>query len=175
MDFYEVIRTRRSVRKFKTDAVPDEVLNRVLDAARIAQSGHNWQPWRYIVIRDRERMKEMIPICGGWSFIVEAPVLVVACGTNLNVNRGGYMGDLSMLIDVSISFDHLTLAARAEGLGTCWIGSFNNDGVKEYLNIPDDVQVVAMTPMGYPAEEDAFSERTNRKGLDEIVSYERYE
>jgi len=175
MDFYEVIRTRRSVRKFKTDDIPDEVLNRVLDAARIAQSGNNWQPWKYIVIRNRERMKEMLPVCGGRSFIAEAPVLVVACGERLTVNRGGYMGDLSMLVDVSISFDHLTLAARAEGLGTCWIGSFNNDGVKKYLNIPDDVQVVALTPMGYPADADAFSERTNRKALDEIVSYETYQ
>ncbi len=175
MDFYEVIRTRRSVRKFTADAIPDETLQKVLDAARIAQSGSNRQPWRYIIIKDKERMKEMLPVCGGQPFVAEAPVLVVACGLNLNVNRGGYMGDLSMLIDVSISFDHLTLAARAEGLGTCWIGSFNNDGVKKYLEIPDDVQVVAVTPLGYPAESDAFSENTKRKGLEEIVCYEKYE
>lgn len=175
MDFYEVIRTRRSVRKFKADAIPEDVLKRVLDAARIAQSGSNRQPWRYIIIRDKARMKEMLPVCGGQPFVAEAPVLVVACGTKLNVNRAGYMGDLSMLVDVSISFDHLTLAARAEGLGTCWIGSFNNDGVKKYLEIPDDVQVVALTPLGYPADSGAFSENTNRKSLKEIVCYEKYE
>ncbi len=175
MDFYEVIRTRRSVRKFRADAIPEDVLQRVLDAARIAQSGSNRQPWRYIIIKDKERMKEMLPVCGGQPFVAEAPVLIVVCGTNLNVNRAGYMGDLSMLVDVSISFDHLTLAARAEGLGTCWIGSFSNDGLKKYLEIPEDVQVVALTPLGYPADAGAFSENTNRKDLKEIVCYEKYE
>ncbi|MBN2569569.1 MAG: nitroreductase family protein [Deltaproteobacteria bacterium] len=175
MEFYEVIRTRRSVRKYKSDEIPEDVLKRLLDTARIAQSGSNRQPWRYIVIRDKARMKGMLPFCSNQVFLAEAPVLIVACGKNINLNRGGYMGDLSMLVDVSISFDHLTLAARAEGLGTCWIGAFNNEGLKKYLDIPEDVQVVAISPLGYPAETDSFSENTRRKALEEIVFYEKYE
>ena len=80
-----------------------------------------------------------------------------------------------MLINVSISFSQLTLAARVEGLGTCWIGSFDNDGLKKYLGIPDDMQVVALTPLGYPAESSAFFENATKKSLEEIVSYEKYE
>jgi len=71
-------------------------------------------------------------------------VLVVACGYNIHYNRGGYMGDLSMLVDVTIAFTHLVLAARAEGLGTCWIGSFDNESVKKLLGIPKDVNVTAI-------------------------------
>jgi len=174
MDFYEVIRTRRTVREFKADAIPEEVLQRVMEAAGVAQSGSNRQPWHYIIIRDKERMKEMVPLCANQAFIAQAPVLIVACGMNLNTNRGGYMGDFGMLVDVSISFSQLTLAARVEDLGTCWIGSFNNDAVKKYLEIPDDVQVVALTPLGYPAESGAFFENATKKDLKEIVSYEKY-
>ncbi|MBW2644712.1 MAG: nitroreductase family protein [Deltaproteobacteria bacterium] len=174
MDFYEVIRTRRSIRSYKADAIPEEVLQRVMDAARIAQSGSNRQPWHYIIITDKERIKEMVPLCANQVFIAQAPVLIVACGMNLNTNRGGYMGDFGMLVDVSISFSQLTLAARVEDLGTCWIGSFNNDGLKKYLEIPDDVQVVALTPLGYPAESGAFFENATKKGMEEIVSYEKY-
>lgn len=174
MDFYEVIKTRRTVRNYKTDPIPEDVLMRVLDAARIAQSGSNRQPWHYIVIRDKERMKGIVPLCANQAFIAEAPIVVVACGMNLKTNRGGYMGDFGMLVDVTISFSQLTLAARVENLGTCWIGSFNNEGLKQYLGIPDDMQVVALTPLGYPAGADAFFENATKKPLEEIVSYEKY-
>ncbi len=173
MDFYEVIKTRRTVRNYKADPIPEDVLRRVLDAARIAQSGSNRQPWHYIIIRDKERMKGIVPLCANQAFIA-APIVVVAYGMNLKTNRGGYMGDFGMLVDVTISFSQLTLAARVENLGTCWIGSFNNDGLKTHLGIPDDVQVVALTPLGYPARADAFFENTTKKPLEEIVSYEKY-
>ena len=167
LDFYEVIRTRRSMRSFKPGPVPDDVLRRILEAARMAPSGSNRQPWKFIVIRDEGMKDRLIPLAGGQKFIAEAPILIVACGHNINYNRGGYMGDMSMLVDVAIAFDHLTLAARAEGLGTCWIGSFDNAGVKALLRMSPEVNVVALTPLGYPRG--AFSETGPRKGLDEIV------
>jgi len=167
LDFYEVIRTRRSIRSFKPDPVPDEVLRKVLDAARIAPSGSNRQPWKFILVRDKVLKDELVPLAGGQKFIAEAPIVVVACGTDIKHNRGGYMGDMSMLIDVAIAFDHLTLAARAEGLGTCWIGSFDNNRIKDLLKIPQDANVVALTPLGYP--QGVFSETGPRKGLGEIV------
>lgn len=127
MDFYEVIRTRRSIRAYRPDPIPEEVLNRVLEAARIAPSGSNRQPWKFIVVKDEDLRTKVASACGGQSFIASAPAVIVACGYDINWNRGGYMGAMSMLVDVSIAFTHLILAARAEGLGTCWTGSFDNE------------------------------------------------
>ena len=83
------------------------------------------------------------------------------------------MGDFSMLVDVSIAFTHLILAARAEGLGTCWIGSFNNEEIKRILGIPEEVNVVAITPLGYPKDE-KFREPGPRKPLSEIMSVDKF-
>jgi nitroreductase len=174
MDFYEVIRTRRSIRSYRSDPIPDDVLMRVLEAARIAPSGSNRQPWKFIVVKNGELKKKIAAACHNQMFIAEAPVVIVACGYNIHYNRGGYMGDLSMLVDVSIAFTHLILAARAEGLGTCWIGSFDNEEVKRILGIPRDVNVVAVTPLGYPRDE-GFSEPAGRKTLSDITSTDRFE
>ena len=175
MDFYEVIRTRRSVRSYRPDPIPEDVLERVLKAVRVAPSGSNRQPWKYILVDSPELKRALVPACGGQSFIAEAPIIVVACGRNIHYNRGGYMGDLSVLVDVAIGVDHLTLAARAEGLGTCWIGSFDNGKVKEILSIPEDVNVVALTPLGYPASGEAFGPPGPRKPREEIFCWNRYE
>lgn len=173
MDFYDVIRTRRSIRSYKPDPMPEEVLNRVLEAVRIAPSGSNRQPWRFIIVRDEELKKRMVAACGNQNFIAEAPVIIVACGHNIHYNRGGYMEDMSMLVDVTIAFTHLILAARAEGLGTCWIGAFNNEEVRKLLNTPRDVNVVAITPLGYPKSAE-FAETNRRKNLTEIVSINKF-
>jgi len=174
MEFYEVLRTRRSVRLYSSAPVSDEVLNKVLEAARIAPSGSNRQPWKFILVRDENLKKELVPLCGGQSFIAQAPLVIVACGVNIHYSRGGYMGDMSMLVDVSIAIDHLTLAARAEGLGTCWIGLFNNEAVKGLLHIPEDVNVVAVIPIGYPRGK-TFKEPESRKKLSEIICTDRYQ
>ena len=173
MDFYEVIRTRRSIRSYKPDPIPEEVLTRVLDAARIAPSGSNRQPWKFIVVKDEELKRRIAKACHSQMFIAEAPVVIVACGYNIHYNRGEYMGDFSMLVDVSIAFTHLILAARAEGLGTCWIGSFNNEEIKRILSIPEEVNVVAITPLGYPKDEE-FREPGPRKPLSEIMSVDKF-
>ena len=174
MDFSEVIRTRRSVRAFKRDPVPEDVMSKVLDAARIAPSGSNRQPWRFILVTDEVLKQKMISACNNQEFIAQAPVIVVACGQRLRLNRGGYMGEMSTLLDVAIAFTHLVLAARAEGLGTCWIGAFSNDEIKKLLQIPNEYEVVAATPLGFPENENAFSETTERKTLDEIVSMNKF-
>jgi len=173
MDFYKVIRTRRSIRSYSPDPIPEDVLNRILDAARIAPSGSNRQPWRFIIVKDELLKQRLVSACNGQSFISEAPIIVVACGYDIHYNRGGYMGKMSMLIDVSISFTHLIQAARAEGLGTCWIGAFNNDEVKKLLGIPNEVNVVAITPLGYP-KGIGFMEPGDRKRLAEIVSIDKF-
>ena len=173
MDFYEVVKTRRSIRSYRQDLVPEEVLNRVLDAVRISPSGSNRQPWKFIVMKDAELKNKMVASCNNQSFVAEAPIIIVACGYNIHHNRGGYMGDLSVLVDISIAFTHLILAARAEGLGTCWIGAFNNEEVKKILNVPKDVNIVAITPLGYPKSEE-FTEVKQRKSLAEIISLNKF-
>jgi nitroreductase len=174
VDFYEVVRTRRSIRSYRPDPVPDDVLKRVLEAARISPSGSNRQPWKFIIVKNKELKRKLAVACHNQMFIAEAPIVIVACGYNIHWNRGEYMGDLSMLIDVSIAFTHLILAARAEGLGTCWIGSFSNKEVKEILRIPEDVNVVAITPLGYPKDE-RFEDPGPRKPLLEILSIDKFQ
>jgi len=173
LDFYKVIRTRRSVRSYKNKPILEEVLNRVLETARIAPSGSNRQPWKFILVTDEALKRKMISACKNQTFVAEAPVIIVACGKKIPSNRGGYMGEMSMLVDVSIAFTHLILAARAEGIGTCWIGAFNNNEVKRLLKVPKRYEVVAVTPLGYPLE-DVFTEPRNRKNLDEIVSLNKF-
>ena len=176
MNLHEVIKTRRSIRSYKPDLIPEDVLNRVLDAGRIAPSGSNRQPWRFILVKDEAIKRELAEACNNQLWVAEAPVVVAACGKNLNYNRGGYMGDMSMLMDLSIAFTHLILAARGEGLGTCWIGAFTNDEVKELLGVPDeDWNVAAISPLGYPKDgKKAFTEPKGRKLLSEIVSIDKF-
>ncbi len=173
MDLYDVVRTRRSVRKYRPDSIPQEVLTRVLDAARIAPSGSNRQPTRLIVVTDDEIKAKLIPMCHDQAFIATAPVVIVACGRDIKYSRGEWMGRYSMIVDVVIAVDHLTLAARAEGLGTCWIGSFSNAALKEFFELPEDVDVVALTPLGYP-DGDPFAEPEGRISLDEFVRWDRW-
>jgi nitroreductase len=170
MDLYDVIRTRRSVRKYRPDSIPQEVLNRLLDAARIAPSGSNRQPTRLIVVTDPETKQKLVPMCHDQAFVATAPVIVCAVGRDIEYNRGEWMGDCAMIVDVAIAVDHLTLAARAEGLGSCWIGSFSNTALKEFFGLPEDVNVVALTPLGYP-EGDPFEEPEGRIPLDEFVMW----
>ncbi len=168
MEFYEVIKTRRSIRSYKKTPVPEDVLTRVMEAARIAPSGHNRQFWKFYVVEVADKKQKVAEGCAGRAWIGEAPIIVVAVGQKYQYNRGGYMGEMSFTMDVSIAFTHLILAARAEGLGTCWIGDFSNDKVKEALGLSEEEYVVALTPLGYP-DKGVFSENMTRKSLDEVM------
>lgn len=168
-----MIRTRRSIRSYSPEPIPEDKLKRVLNAARIAPSGANRQPWKFIVVRDEGLRRRVAEACNHQMFISEAPVVIVACGRDVGYNRGGYMGSLSMVMDVTIAMTHLILAARTEGLGTCWIGAFNNEELKKVLDIPPEYDVVAITPLGYPKDE-TFTSSMSRKGLEEIVCYEKF-
>ena len=172
MDLMEAIKTRRSVRKYKETPVPENLLKEVLNAARCAPSADNAQPWKMIVVRDEQIKHRLAAACNSQKFIEQAPVLLVACGIPEEAFQtvGGYMS--SHVIDASIAVDHLTLAAHAAGLGTCWIAWFKEDKVRDILGIPEDVRVVALTPLGYP---DEVPERTTRKNLEDLIVYDRYE
>lgn len=171
MDIYEVIKKRRSIRKYKPDAVPEEKLTKILEAARQSPSGKNGQPWRFIIVRDESLRKNLVPACKGQAFLAQAPIVIVVCANEAESyqKQGGYMKSWS--IDVGITFEHLILAATAEGLGTCWIGAFSEPEVKKILSVPDNLRVAALTPLGYP---DEVPSPKPRKSLNEIIFYNRY-
>ena len=173
MDFFEVVKTRRSVRSYIDRPVPDEVLRRVLEAARLAPSANNVQPWRYVVVRDPDRAQELAGLAAGQMFIAQAPVVIVLCA-EAYVDRGSWIGENMYLVDATISFDHLILAARNEGLGTCWIGAFDRAGVERFLRLPKGVHPVMMTPLGYPRNDSAFSDAAYRQPLGETCFSEAY-
>ncbi|MFH1227774.1 MAG: nitroreductase family protein [Planctomycetota bacterium] len=170
MDIYEAINKRQSVRKYTSDSISDDKLNRILEAVRRAPSGKNGQPWRFIVVKDDKIKKDLVFACKNQSFIADAPVIIVGCAVEEESyqKQGGYMKSWS--IDLGLAFDHLMLAAVAEGLGTCWIGAFDEASVKKVLNIPDKFRIVGLTPLGVPAESPAPKPR---KAINEIVSYNR--
>jgi nitroreductase len=171
MKVLDVIQKRRSVRKYKKDPIPEKTLRRVLEAARLAPSGKNIQPWKFIIVKDKVLKEKLAQASAGQFFMAEAPVIIVGCGfpDNCYAHMGRYMKSWS--VDVTIALEHLILQAQEEGLGTCWIGSFEEDEVKAILNIPENVKVLALTPLGYPDEIPRFR---GRKSLDEIISNDRY-
>ena len=171
MDLMEAIKTRRSIRKYKETPVPENLLKEVLNAARLAPSAENAQPWKIIVVMDVLVKQKVTQACNGQKFLVQAPVVLVLCGIPEEAfpTVGGYMS--SHIIDATIALDHLTLAARALGLGTCWVAKFKEDKLKDILGIPEDVRVIAVSPLGYP---DESPERSPRKNLEELISYDRY-
>ncbi|UCF04876.1 MAG: nitroreductase family protein [bacterium] len=172
MDIYDAIKNRTSVRAYSSKPVEREKLERILDAARLAPSGKNGQPWIFIVITDGETRKKLVPACKGQKFIGDAPIIIVACGREEYAYKkmGGYWNSLP--VDIGISFEHLMLAAESEGLGTCWIGAFIEEEVRKVLEVPEAVKIVALTPVGYPATDKIHRER---KSLEEIVMYEKWE
>ena len=174
MDVYEVIRTRRSVRAYRSDPIPEEVLLRVLDAARVAPSAGNGQPVRLILVTDPGARQRIAALCGNQSFIAEAPVVVVACGKSLHLNSATDGPNLWVLVDGAIALDHLTLAARAEGLGTCWIGVIGSKEVKQFVGLSEDMDVVSVTPLGYPASPDAFRAPGPHVPMEEFIRWERW-
>lgn len=170
MDVYQAIRTRKSVRAFSDQDVPEEVLSLLLGAARLAPSASNRQEWRFVVVRDREKRAKLAQAARNQSFVGQAPVILVCCAET--DNHVMPCGQLSYPIDVAIAMDHITLGAVAEGLGTCWIGAFNEDQVRAILGIPSHIRVVQLMPVGYPVDPEPVTKR--RLALDEIVKYEQW-
>ena len=170
MDIYELISLRKSVRSYKDQQIPSEVLDRVLDAARLAPSANNAQEWRFVVVTDEENRRKLAGTTNGYTFIGEAPAIIVCCAeTDQHVMSCGIS---AFTVDVSIAIDHMTLAAVAEGLGTCWIGGFNAGKVKEILGIPDEIVVVELLSIGYPT--DPGLKPKNRHALSDIIRHERW-
>jgi len=176
MDVLEAIKTRRSVRSYSSRPIPDEVMERMKLALRYAPSACNFQPWCFILVTEAELRQKVAKAAHDQLFMAEAPLIVVGCGMPDQAYKGMGGHGNSTDIDVAIALDHLTLTAVAEGLGTCWIGAFDEEKVKRLLNVPANVKVVAMTPLGYPASPDLNFpvDDARRKGEREVFSIDRY-
>jgi nitroreductase len=169
MEFSDLIQERYSVRAYKSDSVEDHKLQQVLEAARLAPTAVNRQPFQLIVIHTAGREEELNRIYGK-AWFVQPPLVIGICGVPDRAwsRRDGMNYHV---VDVAIAMDHLILAATNVGLGTCWIGAFNPDAAREVLGLPDGVEPIAFTPLGYPADQ---PKPKKRKPLSELVRYERW-
>ena len=169
MTVQEAIQNRYSVRAYQDQAVEEDKLGRVLEAARLAPSAGNRQEWRFVVVREAETRQRLMDAANGQVFVGQAPVVIAACAEG--EQHVMTCGQLSYPIDVAIALEHIALAATAEGLGTCWIGAFKEDQVKKILGLPEGVRVVQLMPLGYPANE---APAKRRLGIEEIVKWDKW-
>lgn len=170
MNVAEAVRSRRSIRAFKSKPVEEEKLRRVLEAGRLSPSARNVQDRKFVVVRDPAMREKLMKAAKNQSFVGQAPVVIVACGTLPEYVMS--CGQLAYPIDAAIAVDHMTLQAVEEGLGACWVCSFVEADVKKLLGIPEPVRVVTLLPLGYPAETPA---PRPRKPMEECVSFEKYD
>lgn len=173
MEVIKAIKERRSVRKYKSDPIPEEDLKEILEAARWAPSAGNLQPLEMIVIRDQNIKEKLVRAALGQSFIAEAPVVIGVCA-NLPKTRRKYGkrgAELYAIQDTAASIQNIHLAAKSLGYATCWIGAFNESEVSKILETPDEVRPVALVPIG---KSDEKSRAPRRRDLKEIVYEDVY-
>jgi len=170
LDVFEAIKLRKSVRSYDSKPVPNDVLWKILETAQLAPSAANLQPWHFIVVTDKMK-REKLTKSGYAKFLTETPVVIVGCGDE-EASPKWYR------VDVTIAMEHIVLAATSEGLGTCWVGSFDESVLKEMLKLPDKYRVVALLAVGYPREkldsEKMLKLVRKRKRIDEIVSHDEF-
>lgn len=172
MDVKEAILKRKSVRSYKDEEVSREILEEIMESVRMAPSASNRQDWKFVLVDNPGLKEKLYGAANEQSFVRDAPVVVAGVATDpdelmsCGVNPG--------TVDLAIALDHLTLRAAEEGLGTCWIGAFNQERTREILEIPDDCKVIALMPLGYPTSEPGPGNK-RRKELDEIINYNSFE
>ena len=170
MSFIELAKKRYSVRSYLDKPVEIEKILQVLEAARIAPSAVNKQPFHFIVVTNEET-KSKIADTYPSDWFKTTPIIIVVCGDHSKSwkrNDGKDHCD----IDTAIAIDHMTLAATDLGLGTCWVCAFDAAKCRELLNLPENLEVITLLPMGYPA--DTAPENKKRQDISEIVSWEEY-
>jgi nitroreductase len=168
MEFTEVIKKRYSVRSYRSDPIPDDVLAQVLEAAGTAPTAANRQPFRILVIHTKGRETELQQIYAG-AWFTQAPILVCICSIG-NKAWKRHDGKNYADVDAAIVMDHLILAAVNAGLGTCWVAAFDVPATLRILNIPDEWEPIAFTPLGYA---EGYAKTKTRRPLSDLVIYDR--
>ncbi len=182
MDFSELVQARRSVRTFSDEEVKDETIDKIIECARLAPSWKNWQCWHFVVIRDKNKIGELVDSGAvlGNTWLKKAPALIIACGDP--AKSGDINGIMYFTVDVAIAMQHIILAATEANLGTCWIGVLDEAKLKSLVGLPANIRIVALTPLGYPADGMSVRERLSRftvgskrrKPRGEILHYESW-
>jgi nitroreductase len=154
-DIIEAIEERSSTRQFTSDEIPDATIGRLLEAARRAPSAGNIQPWYFVVVKNQELRTELTKLAHNQNFVGQAPVVIVICADpTLSEQRYGSRGrDLYCLQDTAAATQNILLAATGYGLGSCWVGAFDEVGVQRVLGLDANKRPVAMIALGHPAEE----------------------
>jgi len=165
-----LLKARRSIRRYRPDAVPDDMVEQLLEAGRWAPSASNRQPWAFIVVQDEAVRREVARHAAyyfiRWAHVDEAPLLIVLCGDRRNPAYRQFLHE-----DVGLAGSQIMLQARALGLGTCWIGGLDRKAIAGILKAPDAMEIVGLLTVGFPAED---PEPRERKPLTEIVHYDVY-
>lgn len=155
MEVLEAIKSRRSVRSFKPDPIPEEDLQTILEAGRWAPSAGNCQPFEFVVVKDPEVKRKLVRAALGQSFVGEAPVVLVVCANVARTSR--YYGrrgeELYCIQDTAAAVQNMLLAAHSLGYGTCWVGAFNEAEAAKAIKAPRGIRPLAIIPVGKPAEE----------------------
>ncbi len=168
MDLYQAIKKRYSCRSYSSKPIEPEKLEKILEAARLAPSAKNLQDWRFVIVTDEEKRKQVAIAANEQMFIATAPAIIVGCSNTDYMMR---CNQKISSIDVAIAMEHISLAATAEGLATCWIGSFFPEKVKKVLDIPKEIEIVELMPIGYSADKETQRPREN---IEKIVCYEKW-
>lgn len=164
LSVFDVILDRRSIRRYQDNEIPEDVLSQILEAARQAPSAVNRQPYRFVVVTDSNLKKE---VKGMFSrFLEKAPVVIVGCA-DIKARLTGKWAT----IDTAIALENMVIQAWSLGVGSCWIGSFNENKIKKVLNIPEKWKIVALVSFGYPAEE---PKQRKKKQKDELFGYNQF-
>ncbi len=169
MTVLETIRKRYSCRAYQDKPVEPEKLDSIFEAARLAPSAKNLQDWRFVAVTDRDKKRRLAEAAGNQMFIADAGVVITACSNSDHVMRCGQpIGP----IDVAIALEHICLQAAELGLATCWIGSFYPEKVRAVLDIPDDIAVIELMALGYPADQ---PKKPRREPIERILCYEKWQ
>ena len=172
MDVMEAIYGRRSIRSYKNENVPEEVIKKAIDCGIHAPSAGNLQPWEFVIVRDKEIKRELYKACYSQSHVLEAPVLIVICADIMRSAHYGSRGmNLYALQDTAAATQNILLSLYSMGYGTCWVGAFNERMVREILNLPKDIRPVAIITVGKGNER---PKKRELRALDEVIHYEKF-
>ena len=203
LDVYEAIKRRRSIRKFKKESISQDQIEKLIEVARLAPSGSNVQPWRFIIVKDNQLKSELCQASYKQKFVEDASIVVVCCGDLLSWKRVketsreilkdkriklskktkdalekrtnkaaiAEMDDRipTTMLNVAIAIEHIALEAVELGLGSCWVRLFDEKKIKQILNLPDHLYIVAILPIGVPAEDPSPRSRMSMSDITSII------
>jgi len=173
LDVFEAIKERKSVRAFTDEKVSEKDVERLIDAARLAPSAGNIQPWEFVIVKDPTTKRKLSDAALNQTFIEEAPVVIVVCADLIrpSVRYGSRGVHLYSLQDTAAATENILLAAQELGLATCWVGAFRENEVTNVVNAPMNLRPVAIIPVGHPAERPVSPPK---RSVNEIVHYETF-